>query len=204
MLWDNIATDPTARRGRNIGTTLPSKEGTTYQVLRAFIWTPRPELVLTEMIVTWSGLVCLMCQMNLALTVWYVSYSSFLIPSTCTETGCMDHVRWTAADTEVATFGSKRQCSTSRWESSSSIHSSARHRSSTSPFSPTLLWTPPPLALRRFPSYLTQCIYRSLFDSQLPHDIVNLIFWSVIVNNKLTILWGVDLCEPTLKTLCVR
>ena len=28
------------------------------------------------------------------------------------------------------------------------------------------------------------------FNSQLPHKTVDLIFYSVIVNNKLTILWG--------------
>ena len=38
--------------------------------------------------------------------------------------------------------------------------------------------------------YLTECIYQLVLESQLPHKTVNLIFSSVIVNNKLTILWG--------------
>ena len=37
---------------------------------------------------------------------------------------------------------------------------------------------------------LTQCIYQIVLESQLPHTIVKLIFELVLVNNKLTILWG--------------
>jgi hypothetical protein len=38
--------------------------------------------------------------------------------------------------------------------------------------------------------YLTQCFNQSVLESQLPHKTVNWISLSVIVNKKLTILWG--------------
>ena len=38
--------------------------------------------------------------------------------------------------------------------------------------------------------HLTECIYQLVLESQLPHKTVNLTFQLVIVNNKLTILWG--------------
>ena len=39
-------------------------------------------------------------------------------------------------------------------------------------------------------SYLTKCIYLLVLESKLPPKTVNLVFGLVIVNNKLTILWG--------------
>jgi len=39
-------------------------------------------------------------------------------------------------------------------------------------------------------TYLSKCAYSSIFESQLPHKIVNLIFQSVTVNDKMPILWG--------------
>ena len=38
--------------------------------------------------------------------------------------------------------------------------------------------------------YLTQSVYQLVLESQLSHKTVNLIFQLVIVNNKLTIVWG--------------
>ena len=38
--------------------------------------------------------------------------------------------------------------------------------------------------------YLRQCIYELVWGRQLPNNIVNLIFKLVVVNNKLTNLWG--------------
>ena len=37
--------------------------------------------------------------------------------------------------------------------------------------------------------YLTHFINQIILESQLPHKIVDIIFQSAIVNNKLTILW---------------
>ena len=42
----------------------------------------------------------------------------------------------------------------------------------------------------RVHSHLTQCIHHSILECQLPHKIVNLLCSKLIVNNKLTILWG--------------
>ena len=46
---------------------------------------------------------------------------------------------------------------------------------------------PPDVALQ---VYLTQCIYRMVLESQLPHKIVKFLCRLVTVNNKLTSLWG--------------
>ena len=37
--------------------------------------------------------------------------------------------------------------------------------------------------------YLTECIYSSVLESQLPHEIVNLLFTTTTLNIKLTVLW---------------
>ena len=49
------------------------------------------------------------------------------------------------------------------------------------------------LVMRKVPSsqlYLTRCVYQFVLESQFPHRTVNFTFLLVIVNNKLTILWG--------------
>ena len=46
-----------------------------------------------------------------------------------------------------------------------------------------------PLHVRPRPC-LPQCIFSLVLESQLPHQIVNLIFQLVIVHIKLTVLWG--------------
>ena len=38
--------------------------------------------------------------------------------------------------------------------------------------------------------YLTACIYQLILESQISHRIVNLSFEFVIVDSKLTIVWG--------------
>ena len=42
---------------------------------------------------------------------------------------------------------------------------------------------------------LTECIHELVLESQLPHKTVNLIFPSVVVHNRLTILWGSGLLK---------
>ena len=47
-----------------------------------------------------------------------------------------------------------------------------------------------------FHCYLTECVNQMAWESQLPQKNVNLFFQLVIVNNKLTILWGSWLLKP--------
>jgi hypothetical protein len=42
----------------------------------------------------------------------------------------------------------------------------------------------------RLRAYLTECTSASIFESQLPHKIVNLLFTPTIQNIQLTVLWG--------------
>jgi len=52
--------------------------------------------------------------------------------------------------------------------------------------------------------YLTKCIYLLLLERQLAHETVYFIFRFVIVNNKLTILWGSWLSKTDLSIHSVR
>jgi len=52
--------------------------------------------------------------------------------------------------------------------------------------------------------HLTQSVYKVLLQKSIPTQIRQRILILVIVKDKLTDLWGVDLCKTILKTLCVR
>ena len=57
---------------------------------------------------------------------------------------------------------------------------------------PDVVHRQPQLPAHARTSYLTQCIGQMVAESQLRHEIVNLLFTMTDYNNAVTILWGID------------